>query len=239
MEKSKIIQKIKMLFTEEKFEGTDYKTIDGLIIRVTPENEVKEITEEGETAITTGDYTLEDGRVLKVVDGLLSEIVEKEEEETEEGSIEVEVEMAEYLETTLMDGTKVRVTGTELTVGSFVEVEKDGEWVKAPEGQHNLSDDRVIYVDGEGKVNEIETPDTKKEDEVDMKKDEMFSALETLTNQILTLTEKLNAIETENKELKSKFETFSKTPVTQSITKESETKKFSSKEDKIKFFGRR
>lgn len=233
MQKNEIIKKIKMLFTAEKFEGTDYKTIDGLIIRVSPENEVKEITEEGEVAITTGDYTLEDGRVLKVVDGLLSEIAEKEEEE----SVEVEIEMAEYIETTLMDGTKVRVLGTELTVGSLVEVEKDGEWVKAPEGQHNLSDDRVIYVDGEGKVNEIETPDTKKEDEVNMENTELFSALEVLSNQMKTLTDKLTALETENKELKSKFETFSKTPVTESITKE--TKTFSSKEDKIKFFGRR
>jgi hypothetical protein len=109
------------------------------------EEKMNELTlPDGEHTIGEKIYVVKDGAVIEVRD------------------VVKEVELAE---TELLDGTKVRVEG-DLAVGNKAEVYINGEWVKAPEGQHNLADGRVIYVDAEGLINEIETPDTKKVDEV-------------------------------------------------------------------------
>jgi hypothetical protein len=121
------------------------------------------VTEEGLIPVEDGTYPLEDGRELVVAAGKIDKIEGEVKEEEEEEAPEIEVELAE---TELLDGTKVKVEG-DVAVGSKVMVEKDGEYVKAPEGQHNLADGRVIYVDAEGLINEVETPDTKKEEELE------------------------------------------------------------------------
>jgi len=102
-------------------------------------------------------YSLEQQGFFKI------DKIEMPEEELEEETIDetADIEMAE---TTLMDGTKVKVEG-DVAVGNKVLVEKDGEYVQAPEGQHNLADGKVIYVDADGLINEIQTPETKSVDE--------------------------------------------------------------------------
>jgi hypothetical protein len=120
------------------------------------------VTPDGLIPVEDGTYPLEDGRELYIVAGKIDKI-EMPEEELEEETIDetADIEMAE---TTLMDGTKVKVEG-DVAVGNKVLVEKDGEYVKAPEGQHNLADGKVIYVDADGLINEVETPETKSVDE--------------------------------------------------------------------------
>lgn len=247
MDKKNILTKIKELFSSvEDYAFADYKTADGRIIRCTDDSldvgsGVVEITEDGEVPLESGEYILEDGMILYVEEGKVSEIKESEEaidqevmtEGEEMGTEEVKME---DLETELLDGTKVRVVGGELAVGAKVEVEKDGAYVQAPEGQHNLADGRVIYVDADGLINEIQTPDTKKEDEVGMS--EVFSSLELLVNKIEELTSKVESLTNENTELKTRVDKFAAAPSTEPIKKTVELKK-SDKDDLLKFFAKR
>lgn len=117
------------------------------------------VTPEGLIPIEDCEYSLDDKKMkIFVAGGMIDKI--EEEEMADEAEVNVEDDVMEMAETTLMDGTKVKVEG-DVAVGNAVTVEKDGEFVKAPEGQHNLADGRVIFVDAEGKINEIETPDTR------------------------------------------------------------------------------
>jgi hypothetical protein len=241
MDKKGILLKIKELFTEqtETKMGYDYRTLDGRIIRcygtgLEIGDDVKEITPEGEMDLIDGEYTLDSGMTLNVADGKIMEVSETaadDQEDIAEGE-----SFADYMETTLMDGTKVRVEGTELVVGAKVEVETPDGWVPAPEGQHNLADDRVIYVDAEGKINEIQTPDTKKVDEVGM--EEVFSSMETLVNEIQNMKSLIESVKAENEELKTRFNKFAEEPSVEPIKKTIDLKS-NNKEDKLKFFSKR
>lgn len=241
MDKKGILLKIKELFTEktETKMAMDYRTLDGRIIRCYGEgleigDDVKEITPDGEMDLIDGEYTLEDGMTLTVADG---KIMEAAEINAEDGEDDGDGEsFAEYLETTLMDGTKVRVEGNELVIGAKVEVETPDGYVPAPEGQHNLADDRVIYVDADGIINEIQTPDTKKEDEVGM--EELFSSIELLVNEIQSMKSLIESVKSENKELKTRFNKFAEEPSEEPIKKTIDLKS-NNKEDKLKFFAKR
>lgn len=240
MDKKGILLKIKELFTEktETKMGMDYRTLDGRIIRCYGEgleigDDVKEITPDGEMDLIDGEYTLEDGMTLTIADG---KIMEAAEINAEDGTEDDGESFAEYLETTLMDGTKVRVVGNELVIGAKVEVETPDGYVPAPEGQHNLADDRVIYVDADGVINEIQTPETKKEDEVGM--EELFSSIELLVNEIQSMKSLIESVKSENKELKTRFNKFAEEPSEEPIKKTIDFKS-NNKEDKLKFFAKR
>jgi hypothetical protein len=250
MNKKGILTKIKELFAQEKMEG-DYKTQDGRIIRCYGEGldvgeMVKEITADGEVDLPNGDYELEDGLILNVVDGKITNITEQTEaEEIDVDDVEDSISMEDKdmvekdkmgdLETTLMDGTKVRVIGGELAVGAKVEVEVDGTYVNAPAGQHNLADGRVIYVDAEGLINEIETPTTKREDEEGMA--EVFTALTSLVDEVKKLRNEVKLVKKENTELKNNFSKFSKSPSEEPTKHEVKFSK-QDKDAKLKFFAR-
>lgn len=247
MDKKGILTKIKELFsnTQESFD-TDYKTQDGRIIRCYGEGldvgtEVKEITDEGEMDIEDGNYILEDGMVLMIHGGKITEVTEikdEMEDDVEMGDMkpEDEKDMMKDLDATLIDGTKVRVIGGELVVGAKVEAEIDGEYVNAPEGQHNLSDGTVIYVDAEGLINEIETPDTKEEDETEMK--EIFTALSTLVDEVKSLRLELNSIKQENETLKTRVNKFAAEPSAEPLPIKVEFKS-KSKSDILAFMSKR
>lgn len=250
MNKKGILDKIKELFSVEMFQG-DYATEDGRIIRCYGEGlevgtKVKEITEEGEVEIEDGDYVLKDGLVLSVVKGTITEIeeVSGSGEETDEEMTETkeekdkmgDKEKMEDLETTLLDGTKVKVIGGELAVGAKVEVEVEGKYVNAPAGQHNLADGRVIYVDAEGLINEIETPETKKKEEENQLK-EMYEAFGKMVEEMKKLKMEVSKMKKENTEMKNKFNAFSKAPSDEPTKHQP---KFSSleRDEKLKFFAR-
>lgn len=166
-DKRSILGEIKaILFGAEEMKSFKEAKSGDYILRVEGEDfaegmEISLVTEDGLIPVEDGTYPLEDGRELVVAAGKIEKIEGEVKEEEEEGP-EIEIELAE---TELLDGTKVKVEG-DVAVGNKVLVEKDGEFVQAPEGQHNLADGKVIYVDAEGLINEIQTPDTKKEDEV-------------------------------------------------------------------------
>jgi hypothetical protein len=163
-DKKTILGEIKNLIfgTEKKF--MDLKSGE-YIIRVEGDSEIAEkmpvfmVTPDGLMPMEDGEYPLDDKAMkIFVVGGMIDKV--EEEEMADEEEVNVEDDVMEMAETTLMDGTKVKVEG-DVAVGNAVTVEVDGEYIKAPEGQHNLADGRVIFVDAEGKINEIETPDTR------------------------------------------------------------------------------
>ena len=101
MDKKNFVKKLVELFSTEQVEETmefmDIKTIDGRILRVSEmavDKSITEITEEGEIALEDGEYTMEDGLVVSVMDGMIKEISTPEEEIVEDEVI-VEEEMTE------------------------------------------------------------------------------------------------------------------------------------------------
>lgn len=259
MDKKNILRKIKELFNKEvETEMANVMRIDGVAIYYEGtelvEGETKLFLDEEMTKpAPDGEHELEGGLIVNLKDGILLSVKEKMEEKEDEdddqggeedmgygyGDKDKDKDMMEDLDTELMDGTKVRVSGGVLSVGKMVLVEKDGEYVKAPEGQHNLKDGRVIYVDEDGLINEIETSDTKKEEE-DMS--ELFNSISKLVDEVksmkgnLSITNKLlDKMKKENYELKEKFSKFSKEPSTQPTKHEVKFSKMD-KDTKLKFF---
>jgi len=169
-DKKSILGEIKdILFGAEKeLAFKDGKSGD-FILRVDAEDFIKGavislVTPDGLIPVEDGTYPLEDGREIYVIGGKIDKVEMPEEEMIEETIDETATADIEMAEAELLDGTKVKVEG-DVAVGNKVLVEKDGEYIKAPEGQHNLSDGRVIYVDADGLINEIQTPETKAVDE--------------------------------------------------------------------------
>jgi len=102
MDTKNLLTKLKAVFSAEQEIETkfiDIKTMDSRILRVSDmavEASIVEITEEGEVALLDGEYKLEDGIVLSVKDGMISEIIPAtEEEEEKEEQEEIVTEMAE------------------------------------------------------------------------------------------------------------------------------------------------
>lgn len=173
-DKKSILGEIKAILfgTEVEVKFLDAKSGD-FILRVEADDfaeglDVSLVTPDGLIPVEDGTYPLEDGRELYVVGGKIDKI-EMPEAEAPEVSEVVEEDLAEVkcAETTTMDGMKVKVEG-DVAVGNKMLVEKDGEYVPAEAGQYDLADGTVAYVDADGLINELQTPDTKKVDEENM-----------------------------------------------------------------------
>jgi hypothetical protein len=193
--------------------GKEYKDIKSgeNILRV---DEMKEeatvvlVTPEGLMPVLDGEYETEEG-ILEIEAGKIKKIkMEKD---------------LKFAEAELADGTKVRVDG-DLSVGKKVEVEVNGEFVKAPEGKHTLSDGKVIYVDAEGLINEIETeataeidleveanlpPYVKEDDEIIKEKPELEDVLNRLVK-LEEVIEELKSYKENMKKVDMKLESFIK-----------------------------
>jgi predicted RNase H-like nuclease (RuvC/YqgF family) len=264
MDKKNILTKIKELFNTEveKFEGMDYKTQDGRILRVMGGmdvgTKVMEITPDGEMNVEDGNYVLEDGMVLIIKGGMI-ESVEETTDEMEEitDTITEDVEMGDdmkdrmedgyknEIDTKLVDGTEIRVLtkGEAISVGDMVLVKVGEGYKEAPEGRHEVEGGLVVYTDAEGNINEIETKETEEEDEMGNMKDkeemsELFNSITKLVDEVKSLRTELGEIKNENVELKSKFSKFSKEPSEEPTKHEIKFSGKMTKDDKLKFFGR-
>ena len=115
----------------------------------------------------------------------------------------------------------------------------EGNFVKAPEGKHELEGGLTIYTDAEGFINELETEATEMGD--DMEGDEMrrmFEALEQLTSVVTNLKEKFESVEKTNSNLSERFEKFAAEPSTGSVaTPKKELSRTASKQERAKYFG--
>ncbi len=261
MSKSNLISKIKELFAEQKF-ATDYTATTGEIIRclgssLSEGERVVQVIGGEETSLTDGEYVLDNGKAITVLGGEIktindttaSETMEKTEEtsgKTEDTGAIIE-KMEDYkneISAKLIDGTEVKVLtkGDALSVGDMVLVkDAEGNFVKAPEGEHKLEGGLTIYVDAEGFINELETEETEEEDTEELKKQmsEMFEAISTMKSMIDEVKSSIASVKDENKTLTEKVSKFSAEPSVESITKEKHFSKVNSKEEKLKFFSKR
>ena len=141
--------------------------------------------------------------------------------------------------TKLIDGTEVKnlSKGDALSVGDEVLVkDAEGNFGKAPAGQHKLEGGLVIYVDELGFINELETEDTEESDEMKS----MFEAISQLTVLVGELKKTVSNVSKENSDLTEKFNKFSKEPSVESVTKKQVSlSKSADKLDRAKFFGGR
>jgi hypothetical protein len=259
---SNIIAKIKELFAEEKM-AQDYKAATGEIIRCLGDGlrvgeKVVNIAAEKESPLADGDYLLDNGKTITVAAGEIKEINEYRAERKAQGTPEEVVmgqetemgymkdKMEDYkniIESKLIDGTEAKILskGDALSVGDEVMVkDAEGKFIKAPEGKHELEGGLVIYVDGNGFINELETKETEEED---MKENEemktMFEAVSTMKTIVDELKTTISELRQENSELKERFNKFAAEPSVETITKKSPVAdKLQRKEDKLKFFGK-
>lgn len=259
MKNSNIIAKIKELFAEEKM-AKDYTAATGEIIRclgngLAVGEKVVEIAAEKESPLPDGSYLLDNGKNIIVEAGEIKEINEyqAEEKKPEEVVMENQTEMGEMkdkmadykneIASKLKDGTEVRILskGDALSVGDAVEVkDAEGNFVKAPEGKHELEGGLVIYVDGDGFINELQTIETEEKTAEEEEMKTMFEAVSTIKSIVDELKSTINDLKTENTELKERFNKFAAEPSAETITKTNPTiSKFEKKEDRLKFFGQK
>jgi predicted RNase H-like nuclease (RuvC/YqgF family) len=228
--KSNIIAKIRELFAETKMTA-DYTSTTNDIIRVFGDfavgSDVKAVAQGEETTLPDGTYPLDNGKSIVVEAEKIKEIndfpkIENMGEDKKE-EVKMEEDYKNEILSKLIDGTEVKVLskGEALSVGDKVLVKAGEEFIKAPEGKHELEGGLVIYVDAEGYINELETKETEeKEDETEMKT--MFEAVSSLKEMIESLKGTITDLKNENTDLKNRFEKFSKSPSTESITTKQE-----------------
>lgn len=229
MNKKSILSKIAELFTAEQtqdvtLEFVDVKTQDNRILRVSDlalEGTVEEIDAEGNLVpVEDGDYTLEDGNVISVIGGKIAEISTPE-EEVADVTEDMEAVVADVpLEDESMIQVEVQAVDAPLAIGD--KVFKDG--AVASEGDYKLKDGRVLKVDVDGKISEIQDAEVAAEMEVELSAEEqdmlnVVSNLKTLIDEVKSLRSDFDAIRKENEELKGNVEKFSKAPSAESSIK--------------------
>jgi len=254
-----LIKKIKAVFNEAEenkeetsMEFVDVKTKDGRIMRVPDlavEAPVVEITEDGEVAVEDGDYELEDGTVLKVVGGLIAEIMPAAEEDEDGEVVTEEMNKTEkFYDVFLKNGGKAHVINTE--EGKMNEGDKmviEGE--EAAPGEYELNSGETLTVGEEGVIDSIKTADETVEDdaknaaeeaveEADEEVQGIVNNLKDLVKQIKDLKSQFEKIENENKELKEQFSKFADAPSDEPTNTKVDFKA-ASKEEKLKFFRKR
>ena len=127
--------------------------------------------------LADGEYTMKDGKKFTVKDGKIEKMAD------EGGDDE------KFLDTSLADGTMIRVEGETLETGQrVVIVAEDGSTTDAPDGTHELADGRSIVVEA-GMITEI----IEAEEEMSA---EVKAAIDDLKDKISKLSK-------DNKELKA------------------------------------
>lgn len=123
--------------------------------------ELYAITEEGmiEPA-KDGEYQIE-GKVLKVMKGLVTDLITGNRVITEtkinpeETKKETMAENVKMVSDALVDGTEISIGGDKVAVGADVRIVKDGEMLLPPAGELELKSGSVVIVDENGKITEV------------------------------------------------------------------------------------
>jgi len=180
----------------------------------------------------------------KIRDLFFEEDKEKKEDDMKEEKKDYMEDYKNEIMAKLLDGTEVKVMskGEAVSVGDMVLVKSGEEFVKAPEGRHELMGGLVIYTDAEGFINELETKETEEEEEMgNNEMEELFSSVEKLMDVVFELKKEIAEIKKSNSTLNEEFKKFSAEPQEESITKKNKPvlEKNASKEDRLKFFAAR
>ena len=260
---SQLIARIKELFAEEKM-ASDYTAATGEIIRipsgsVSVGDKVEQVIGGVATNLPDGQYLLDNGKSIVVAAGEIKEINQPDATSDKPNEVYMEKEMtmgdykekmADYkneIDSKLENGTEVKVLskGDALSVGDMVLVkDAEGNFVKAPEGEHKLEGGLKIYTDADGFINELETEDTMEEEKKEEVENEemktMFEAVSTIKSMVDELKSTIKEMKDENTELKNRFNKFAAEPSVETIAKKPEVLAAGAKkEDKLKFFAHR
>jgi len=217
------IEKIQSILRFGKENFSAYKTKDGVELRsneMMVGEEIYIITPEGELPAPDGLYEIENGMAVKVKAGKIEEMEMEPgmEEDKVEDKVEEEVEV-EMSEAELVDGTKVTNDLPDaLAVGQklFV-ITEAGEKVNAPEGEHTLKSGEVVVVDGEGFITGISKPDEAPEGSLAGEEMNLAETIEMFSSALEKLMNKIDSLESNQKDLTQKFSKFSSEPAGEKI----------------------
>ena len=145
------------------------------------------------TDAADGDYRTEDGKTIVVVEGVVAEIRDPEAEVAPEPAPEAEAEAVKLGRVATDRGDLFWEGEDELREGALVYVESEGETVPAPDGDYKTEDGKTIRVEG-GAVAAIIDPEAEVAPEADPRDEE------------------LAALRAENAELKARLEELRKQP---------------------------
>ena len=206
---------LKSAFAEAEQEETEatfaeVKALDGTLLQVSDvavEASINIIETDGSLTPAEGEYELEDGTKIVAVAGVITEIMDAEEEA--EPAIEIEIEAgankdkveAKMMAVLLQDGTEVEVQTQvegEITEGDIIAGAEDGEYI--------LEDGRVIVVASEA-IAEIKAVEMEEAEPTAEEKEitGVVNNLKELINQVKDLKSQFEALKEENAKIKSNF----------------------------------
>jgi hypothetical protein len=153
--------------TDDK--GTQFE-VDG---ELSLGKELYAITEEGmiEPA-KDGEYQIE-GKVLKVMKGLINEVIAgnrvvTEKQINEETKKETMAENVKMVSDALVDGTEISISGDAVAIGAVLRIIKDGEELLPAAGEMELKSGSVVVVDESGKIIEVKPMEDKDAAEIEV-----------------------------------------------------------------------
>lgn len=215
--KKSILDRITSLFADETV-FVDVKTKDGRIFRVgsdpvAVDATVKEVTADGVVDIEDDSYTMEDGTVATIVEGVITELNPAVETETED----VTTESMKFAVVKQISKWEMTVDQDKFEVGSQVTMtDSEGNTYNAYSGTYELEDGRLITLDENGIILLIADPEGVVTDVVPVGQSIDGTTQSTDDTETMAAIEKLadevSKIRKENAELKEKL---SKTPTAQ------------------------
>lgn len=219
-------------FARYKGEDNSEYEIDG---EITVGKEVYKVMEDGKTEMMQeGKFQIE-GKVLRVKDGVIQDVIsgnriidEKINEETKKEEMS---ENQKFVTDALLDDTQVSISGDSIVAGAELRIVKDGEMVLPPAGEHELKSGVVVVVDEAGKITEVKPAEEKPKVEIEVEsaevkpvdevKDSGVNDVKEMMKQIMeAVTEmKQKMADMENKQTKmgEEFSSFKKEPAAEPI----------------------
>lgn len=219
MTKNEIKGRIAQLLKSVNYSFSSYKTREGVELKVEGEAlglemPIYVITPEGELPAPEGDFELDNGMVVKVVDGIIKSIEPTPMEE----DVVVEEGMAEA---TLADGTKItnKMEG-EFEVGQVLYViTEDGSEQIAPQGEHSTSSGITLVVSAEdGVITGIKRPDEEGEGSLENRDNtEMEKVVEELMKVMEKMGETINELKGEQEKMRADFSKIAEAPAGEKV----------------------
>jgi hypothetical protein len=221
--------------TDDK--GTQFE-VDG---ELSLGKELYAITEEGmiEPA-KDGEYQIE-GKVLKVMKGLINEVIAgnrvvTEKQINEETKKETMAENVKMVSDSLVDGTEISISGDAVAVGADLRIVKDGEELLPPAGEHQLKSGSIVTVDESGKITEVKPVEPKVEVEIEAAeevkpkedvKDTGVKSVEEMVKQVMEAVAEMKQAMGDMKEkqnkMKEEFSDFKKAPKAEPLKRNSKS----------------
>lgn len=231
--------------TDDK--GTQFE-VDG---ELSLGKELYAITDEGmiEPA-KDGEYQIE-GKVLKVINGLVTDliagnkVITENKINAEETKKETMAENVKMVSDALVDGTEISISGDKVVAGADIRIVKDGEELLPPAGELELKSGSVVVVDENGKIVEVKPLEAKAiaeeaeteiegEGEEDMASvkdvipdtgviniETIHGMMKQMMEDVKSLKDKVGAVTDKQEKMKEDFNEFKKAPAAEPLKRNS------------------